>query len=295
MDGFYQSGGFRPEHDDQTFRQRQFACDFHQRRHHAKQRHLADGFARVDNRRNLHVELLVSAKHQRRAADHSFVRLRHCRYRQSGAVNAYAATPSTLNSVAASLTPFPSLWINELQADNLTGITNSAGQHTGWLELYNPSTNVVSLNGLYLANNYTNLLQWAFPSNAVINPGQFKVIFADGETNLSTTNELHTSFVLPSGTGSLALTRLANNGQQQVLDYVDYQNIFPNDSYGSFPDGQSFNRQEFFQATPGAPNNGMATPPPSFVDYAVPGSVYTQNFDSLPDPGSGFGEHRQSR
>jgi hypothetical protein len=196
------------------------------------------------------------------------------------------ATPGTLNSVAAALTPFPSLWINELQADNLTGITNRAGQHTGWLELYNPGTNVISLNGLYLANNYTNLLQWAFPGNAVINAGQFKVIFADGLTNLSTTNELHTSFVLPSGTGSLALTRLATNGQQQVLDYVDYQNIGPNDSYGSFPDGQSFNRQEFFQATPGAPNNGTATPPPSFIDYAVPGSVYTQHFDSLPDPGA---------
>ena len=42
-------------------------------------------------------------------------------------------------------------------------------------------------------------------------------------TNLSTTNELHTSFTLSSGTGSLALTRLATNGQQQVLDYVDYQ------------------------------------------------------------------------
>jgi len=198
----------------------------------------------------------------------------------------FSATPGTLNSVASSLTPFPSLWINELQADNLTGITNSAGQHTGWLELYNPSTNVISLNGLYLANNYTNLLQWAFPSNAVINAGQFEVIFADGLTNLSTTNELHTSFVLPSGTGSLALTRLATNGQQQVLDYVDYQNITPNDSYGSFPDGQSFNRQEFFQATPGAPNNGTATPPPSFIDYAAPASVYTQNFDSLPDPGA---------
>jgi hypothetical protein len=131
------------------------------------------------------------------------------------------------NSVAASLTPFPSLWINEVQADNLTGITNRAGQHTGWLELYNPSTNVLSLSGLYLANNYTNLLQWAFPTNASINAGQFKVIFADAQTNLSTTNELHTSFILPSGSGSLALTRLATNGQQQVLDYVDYQNIGP--------------------------------------------------------------------
>ena len=198
----------------------------------------------------------------------------------------FSATPGRLNSVAASLTPFPSLWINELQADNLNGITNSAGQHTGWLELYNPGTNVISLNGLYLADTYTNLLQWAFPSNALINAGQFKVIFADGLTNLSTTNELHTGFILPSGTGSLALTRLATNGQQQVLDYVDYQNINPNDSYGSFPDGQSFNRQEFFQATPGAPNNGAATPPPSFIDYTAPGAVYTQNFDSLPDPGA---------
>jgi hypothetical protein len=197
-----------------------------------------------------------------------------------------SATPGKLNSVAAALTPFPSLWLNELQADNLTGITNRAGQHTGWLELYNPSTNIISLNGLYLANNYTNLLQWAFPGNAVINAGQFEVIFADGLTNLSTTNELHANFILPSGTGSLALTRLATNGQQQVLDYVDYQNINPNDSYGSFPDGQSFNRQEFFQATPGAPNNGTATPPPSFIDYTVVGSVYTQDFDSLPDPGA---------
>jgi hypothetical protein len=196
------------------------------------------------------------------------------------------ATPGTMNSVANVLTPFPSLWLNELQADNLTGITNRAGQHTGWLELYNPGTNVISLNGLYLANNYTNLVQWAFPSNAVINAGQFKVIFADGLTSLSTTNELHANFILPSGTGSLALTRLATNGQQQVLDYVDYQDINPNDSYGSLPDGQSFNRQEFFQATPGAPNNGTATPPPSFIDYTALGSVYTQNFDSLPDPGA---------
>jgi autotransporter-associated beta strand protein len=198
----------------------------------------------------------------------------------------FSATPSSRNSVATSLTPFPSLWINELQADNLNGITNSAGQHTGWLELYNPSTNVISLNGLYLANNYTNLLQWAFPTNVSINAGQFKVIFADSLTNLSTTNQLHTSFTLASGTGSLALTRLATNGQQQVLDYVDYQNISPNDSYGSVPDGQSFNRQELFQATPGASNNATATPAHSFVDYSQAGSVYTQNFDTLADPGA---------
>jgi len=64
-----------------------------------------------------------------------------------------STTPDALNSVVTSLTPFPSLWINELQADNLNGITNRAGQHTAWLELYNPGTNSLPLKGLYLANN----------------------------------------------------------------------------------------------------------------------------------------------
>jgi regulation of enolase protein 1 (concanavalin A-like superfamily) len=193
-------------------------------------------------------------------------------------------TPDAVNSVATALTPFPSLWINELQADNVTGITNSAGQHSPWLELYNPGTNVISLDGLYLANHYTNLTQWAFPTNASIAAGEFKVIFADGLTDLSTTNELHTSFSLSSGSGSLALCRLFN-GQPQVLDYVNYNGVAVNDSYGSLPDGQSFNRQEFFNPTPGEPNNSIATGP-SFIPYTVAGSVYTQDFDSLPDPGA---------
>ena len=133
-------------------------------------------------------------------------------------------TPGATNLVAAALAPFPPLWINELQADNLTGITNSAGQHTAWLELYNPATNSVSLGGLWLANTYTNLAQWQFPEDSVIHPGEFKVIFADGLTELSTTNELHTSFTLQKTSGSLALSRF-DNGQYQVLDFVDYTNL----------------------------------------------------------------------
>jgi hypothetical protein len=195
-------------------------------------------------------------------------------------------TPDVSNSVAASLTPFPSLWINEIQADNLNGITNRAGQRVPWIELFNPGSNSIALNGIYLANNYTNLMQWAFPTNASINAGQFKVIFADSLTNLSATNELHANFALPSHTGAVALTRLTANGQPQVLDYLDYQDINLNDSYGSAPDGQSFVRQEFFQATPGASNNVSAMPSPSFIGYTTPTAVYSQSFDSLPPPGA---------
>jgi hypothetical protein len=193
-------------------------------------------------------------------------------------------SPGTTNTTTASLTAFPPLWLNEVEPNNLTGITNRAGQHAPWIELYNPSTNMVSLSGLYLANNYTNFGQWLFPTNAAIKAGQFLVVFADGQTNLSTTNELHASFVLPGSSGALALSRFAN-AQWQVLDYLNYANLLPNYSYGSFSDGQSFVRQVFIQPTPGSTNIGSGTPPPSFVPYLTAGSLYTQNFDSLPDPG----------
>ncbi|SPE51721.1 hypothetical protein SBV1_1420001 [Verrucomicrobia bacterium] len=198
---------------------------------------------------------------------------------------ARAPTPSARNLGQTNLATFPPLWINEVEANNLTGITNRAGQRAPWVELYNPTTNVVSLTGLYLADNYTNLGQWPFPANATIQAGQFLVLFADGQTNLSTTNELHASFVLAAASGSLALGRLAN-GQWQVLDYLNYTGLVPDYSYGSFPDGQSFMRQMFTHPTPGGTNDGSSLPPSSFVPYLVAGSVYSQNFDSLPDPGT---------
>jgi hypothetical protein len=193
-------------------------------------------------------------------------------------------TPGAVNSVASPLAPFPPLWINEVEPDNLTGLTNSAGQHAPWVELYNPSTNTVVLTNLYLSSTYTNLTNWAFPAGAAINPGQFLVVFADGQTNLSTLSQLHTSFALNSSAGSVALSRVFNS-QPQVLDYVDYSNLPPDWSYGSLPNGQSFVRVAFYSPTPGASNNVSGTPPASFIAYSTGGSVYAQNFDSLPDPG----------
>jgi hypothetical protein len=195
---------------------------------------------------------------------------------------AVALSPGRTNAAFASLPPFAPLWINEVQPLNLNGTTNSAEQHAPWLELYNPTTNTVALAGLYLANSYANLTNWAFPANAAIAPGEFKVIFADGQTNLSTASELHASFVLSAGSGSVALSR-RYNGQPQVLDYVNYAGVPANYSYGSFPDGQSFYRQAFFYATPGSTNNGSLA---YAVSYNFLGALYTQGFDSLPDPGA---------
>jgi CotH kinase protein/Lamin Tail Domain len=192
------------------------------------------------------------------------------------------ATPGTENGDTAVLSPFPPLWINELQADNQSGITNRLGGRSGWVELYNSSSNTVNLDGLCLSTNYANLTAWSFLVVTTIGPGEFKVLFADGQPALSSSNELHVGLVLNSGFGSLALSRVWQ-GQAQVLDYLDYTNLAPDLSYGSLPDGQSFDRQEFWNPTPGAPNSISSGP--SFIPYRTVGKVYTQDFDALPDPG----------
>ena len=79
------------------------------------------------------------------------------------------------------------------------------------------------------------------------------MIFADGAVGESSLAELHTSFSLPAGTGSVALSRLYQ-GAPQVLDYVNYRNLLADWSYGSLPDGQPFTRRIFTTPTPGAAN-----------------------------------------
>lgn len=168
-------------------------------------------------------------------------------------------TPGTANRVAAALPPFPPLWLNEVLPENRTGATDNFGEREPWIELFNAGTNSISLDGYSLATNYANLGQWVFPSNAVINPRQFLVVWADGQPEQSAGQALHTNFRLSGGVGSVALSRVVSNALQ-VLDYFNYAGLRPDGSYGAFPDGQPFTRQEFFYATPGATNNAAAPP-----------------------------------
>ncbi|MGH7969599.1 MAG: lamin tail domain-containing protein, partial [Limisphaerales bacterium] len=137
------------------------------------------------------------------------------------AVSASGASfsPGAWNTVRANLPDFPALVLNEMQADNVTGIKTSAGNPAPWVEIYNFSTNPVPLDGLFLSADYSNLVEWAFPAGAVVSPRSFKLIFCDGQTNLSTPSELHANFTLASGSGGLALSLLDTNAVPRIADY----------------------------------------------------------------------------
>ena len=164
------------------------------------------------------------------------------------------STPGTANSVVRTLPAYDSLWLNELQAANSTGIQDNAGDRDPWIELYNGGTNTISLDGYYLANNYdTNLTQWPFPAGHSIQPGKFLVVWADGQQGQTSGTNLHTSFRLNSTTGSVALVRL-QGPTPQITDYLTYSALGTDLSYGDFPDGQPFTRKIFQAVTPRGTN-----------------------------------------
>lgn len=172
----------------------------------------------------------------------------------------YSYTPGSNNVRTTNITAIPAVWLNEVQTSNTVGLLDNAGDRDPWIELYNSSTNVIPLAGLYLANNYTtNLTQWQFPAGSSIAPGEYKIVWADGEPGETSGTNLHTSFRLGGTAGSLALVRISNN-TTQVLDYLSYVGAGAALAYGDFPDAQPFYRQTVFTPTPRSANLAQAFP-----------------------------------
>ena len=190
-------------------------------------------------------------------------------------------TPGAANSVRATLPPFPALWLNEVQPNNFflgtNGLTDRFGDRDPWVELFNGSSNTISLNGYALANNFSNLAQWPFAASASIGPGQFLVVWADGETGESIDTELHTNFRLATNGGSIVLSRT-----NQIVDYLSYDIPNLGRSYGSYPDGHVSGRRTFHFVTPGGTNNPAAAPVNVFINEWM-----AANSGFQPDPADG--------
>lgn len=167
-------------------------------------------------------------------------------------------TPGGTNNVRATLAAFPTLWINEVLPNNTNSITDGAGDRDPWIEIFNSGTSAINLSSYYLTDDYAALTKWQFP-NLTLNPGQFLIVWADGEPNESAPGAPHTNFRLSPSSGSVALNRQQGSpSHPAVVDFVNYELIGANRSYGSYPDGQNFDRQVFHFVTPQLPNDNTS-------------------------------------
>ncbi len=175
------------------------------------------------------------------------------------------ATPGAPNVLPGAFTPLPPLWINEVMPNNLSGPRDRFGDADPWIELFNAGGGPVSLDGLFLAHNGPGLLEWPFPSGLTIDPGQRLVVWADGEPGESSPEELHANLRLDPVAGAIALS-IQDGAAIRVVDSLRYADVFPDRSWGSWPEGDPDSRRVLHYPTPGASNDPSSAPVVIYVN-----------------------------
>ncbi|HUN81053.1 MAG TPA: CotH kinase family protein, partial [Phycisphaerae bacterium] len=160
-------------------------------------------------------------------------------------------TPGAPNSRAAALPPLPNLVINELLPINQTINHDEHNDFDPWIELYNPSDEMIDLGGMWLSDNYALPFKWQIPAGQSLCSGEWLLIWADNEP---AEGALHANFRLSTTGGPLGL--YSSGGL--LLDYSNYPALSADIAFGRYPDGASA-QHPLPHATPAAANANGGT------------------------------------
>lgn len=131
---------------------------------------------------------------------------------------------------------------NEFLAVNQTDTIDAIGAHEDWIELVNTTSQPLSLFGLHLSDDATQLTKWAFPAGTVIPANGYLLVWADEDNNPA---ELHCNFKLSSAGEEIYLS----NSSGTIYDYYIFGPQSADISYGRCPDGTG-PWQPFLNTTP---------------------------------------------
>ncbi len=135
----------------------------------------------------------------------------------------------TLSLLAFIVPADAQLTITEFLAENRSGITDTDGDSSDWIEVTSQVEEPLGLAGWHLTDDPEDLTKWSFPAVS-LPAGDSIVVFASGKDRTDPSGELHTSFSLNSGGEYLAL--VAPDGVNVVSEF-NYPEQFEDISYGA--------------------------------------------------------------
>ncbi len=146
------------------------------------------------------------------------------------------------------------LRLNEFLARNDTDIEDGFGDNQDWIEIFNPNSQTVNLDGYHLTDNATKPAKWDFPPITIPAQG-YLLIFASGKDLIDPAGNPHTNFQLSADGEYLAIVR----PDGVTIDHA-FSPAFP----GQFTDiscGGAGDIAIFYQvSTPGSANSSTAYP-----------------------------------
>ena len=143
-----------------------------------------------------------------------------------------------------------SVVINEVMADPLTGIRDDEDELADWIELYNTTSQAISLSKFALSDNEGKPLKWRFPDDAVIPANGYYLVLCTGKDRKDTAQQdtYHTNFRLSAESETIILA----DSQGRVVDRVMIDNLPQDCSWGR---NERNEMQVFTTPTPLLPNN----------------------------------------
>ena len=91
------------------------------------------------------------------------------------------------------------LVLSEFMASNTATLDDGFGDSSDWIEIYNRGDEPVDLQGHYLTDKVNKPTKWRFPTSAVLEPGEYLVVFASGRNQIDPAGHFHTNFSLSAG------------------------------------------------------------------------------------------------
>ena len=163
------------------------------------------------------------------------------------------------------------VYISEVMASNGDALANAEADFTDWVELYNSSAEAVDLSGYGLSDNIGRARKWQFPEGTLIMPGEYKIVWCDGNTEADSAVEPHASWSLTKA-GGYSVVFADPTGK--ILDKLVLPEVPTNVSYG-----RTMGREGFFYYDAPTP---MQMNGDGFLGYAeapaltVQGGIHSQ-------------------
>ncbi|HND89427.1 MAG TPA: lamin tail domain-containing protein, partial [Saprospiraceae bacterium] len=117
--------------------------------------------------------------------------------------------------VSAALADDRPVVINEVMAVNQNAVTDEAGEHEDWIELYNLTNSPVDLGGWALTDDPSKPQKWVFEAGTTIGPKDYLIVWADED---GSQGSLHANFKLSASGESIALL----NTELRIVDSVSF-------------------------------------------------------------------------
>jgi large repetitive protein len=141
------------------------------------------------------------------------------------------------------------LFINEFMAANKATFADEHGDFADWVELYNAGDGALDLRVMYVTDDLTRPMKWAFP-DTTLPPHSYVLVWCDAEYRQGA---MHTSFRLDADKGEQLGLFVTDGDHVFMIDTLSFGPQSTDTSRGRLPDGGEW--RSMAVPTPGAANS----------------------------------------